>query len=132
MFTGFTLSQAGMVQHHRRLREPGWKRGTAINAVGAVATGIVLGVVIVSKFTEGAWIPVLLIPFIVVFFKAIRGHYQHVERALDVPDDYRPHRTTHTVIVLVSRVNRASLSTLQYAKALAPDRLRRAHGGEYA
>jgi hypothetical protein len=112
-----------MVKHHRRLREPGWRRGTAINAIGAVATGIVLGVVIVSKFTEGAWIPVLLIPFIVAFFKAIHGHYQHVERALDVPDDYHAHRATHTVIVLVSRVNRASLAALQYAKSLAPDRL---------
>jgi hypothetical protein len=112
-----------MVQHHRRLRAPGWKRGTAINAVGAVATGIVLGVVIVSKFTEGAWIPVLLIPFIVAFFRAIHGHYQHVEDALAMPEDYRPHRATHTVIVLVGRVNRASISALQYAKALAPDRL---------
>ena len=123
VFTGFTLSQAGMVQHHRRLREPGWKRGTAINAVGAVATGTVLGVVIVSKFTEGAWIPVLLIPFIVAFFKAIHGHYQHVERALAVPDDYRPHRATHTIVVLVGRVNKATLAALQYAKSLAPDRL---------
>src|SRR5689334_4269030 len=79
VFTGFTLSQSGMVQHHRRLQEPGWKRGAAINAFGAVATGTVLGVVIVSKFTEGAWIPVLLIPFIVAFFKAIHGHYTHVE-----------------------------------------------------
>ena len=123
VFTGFTVSQAGMVQHHRRRRETGWRRGTAINAIGAVATGIVLGVVIVSKFTEGAWIPVLLIPFIVVFFKAIHGHYQHVERALAVPDDYRAHRATHTVIVLVGRVNRASLAALQYARSLAPDRL---------
>lgn len=123
VFTGFTLSQAGMVQHHRRIREPAWKRGMVINAVGAVATGTVLGVVIVSKFGEGAWIPVLLIPFIVLFFKAIHGHYLHVERALAVPDDYRPHRATHTIVVLVGRVNKASLAALQYAKSLAPDRL---------
>jgi amino acid transporter len=123
VFTGFTLSQAGMVQHHRRLHEPGWKRGTAINAFGAVATGTVLGVVIVSKFTEGAWIPVLLIPFIVAFFKAIHGHYQHVERALSLPDDYHPRHLTHTIIVLVGRVNRASVAALQYARSLAPDRL---------
>jgi amino acid transporter len=123
VFTGFTLSQAGMVQHHRRLREPAWQRGLAINAVGAVATGTVLVVVIYSKFTEGAWIPVLLIPFIVMFFKAIHGHYQHVEKALAVPDNYRPHRATHTIVVLVGRVNKASLAALQYAKSLAPDRL---------
>src|SRR5581483_1310124 len=78
VFTGFTLSQAGMVQHHRRVREPAWRRGMVINAVGAAATGIVLAVVIVSKFAEGAWIPVVLIPFIVAFFRAIKRHYTHV------------------------------------------------------
>jgi hypothetical protein len=123
VFTGFTLSQAGMVQHHRRLHEPGWKRGTAINAVGAFATGVVLLVVVVSKFTEGAWIPVALIPFIVMFFKAIHRHYQHVESALAVPDDYRQPRATHTIVVLVGRINKASLAALQYATSLAPDRL---------
>jgi amino acid transporter len=123
VFTGFTLSQAGMVQHHRRLREPGWRRGLVVNAVGAVATGTVLGVVIVSKFTEGAWIPAVLIPFIVMFFKAIHRHYTRVAAALDVPDDYHQPRATHTVVVLVGRVNKASLAALQYARALAPDRL---------
>jgi len=123
VFTGFTLSQAGMVQHHRRLHEEGWRRGMVINAIGATATGLVLIVVLVSKFTEGAWIPAVLVPFIVLFFKAIHGHYQHVEKALAVPDDYRPHRATHTIVVLVGRVNKASLAALQYAKSLAPDRL---------
>ena len=123
VFTGFTLSQAGMVQHHRRLQEPNWRRGMVINAVGAIATGIVLIVVIVSKFTEGAWIPVALIPFIVMFFRSIHRHYQHVEKALAVPDNYRQPRATHTIVVLVGRINKASLSALQYAKSLAPDRL---------
>ena len=123
VFTGFTLSQAGMVQHHRRLHEPNWRRGMVINAVGAIATGIVLIVVIVSKFTEGAWIPVALIPFIVMFFRSIHRHYQHVEKALAVPDNYRQPRATHTIVVLVGRINKASLSALQYAKSLAPDRL---------
>jgi amino acid transporter len=123
VFTGFTLSQAGMVQHHRRLREPGWKRGMVINAVGTFATGLVLLVVLVSKFTEGAWIPAVLVPIIVAFFKAIHRHYQRVERSLEVPDGYRQPRATHTVVVLVGRVHRATLAALTYAKALAPDRL---------
>jgi hypothetical protein len=83
----------------------------------------VLVVVIVSKFTEGAWIPVALIPFIVMFFKAIHRHYQHVEKALAVPNNYRQPRATHTIVVLVAHINKASLSALQYAKSLAPDRL---------
>ena len=123
VFTGFTLSQAGMVQHHRRLHEEGWRRGLIINAIGAGATGLVLVVVLVSKFTEGAWIPAVLVPFIVMFFKAIHRHYVHVEKALAVPDDYHQPRATHTIVVLVGRINRASLSALQYAKSLAPDRL---------
>ena len=123
VFTGFTLSQAGMVQHHRRLREPAWKRGMVINAVGTFATGLVLLVVLVSKFTEGAWIPAVLVPFIVLFFKGIHKHYVRVEDSLEVPDAYRQPRHTHTVVVLVGRVNRATLAALAYAKALAPDRL---------
>jgi amino acid transporter len=123
VFTGFTLSQTGMVRHHRKHREQGWRWGMVVNAIGAFTTGLIAIIVVVSKFTEGAWIPVLLIPFIVMFFKAIHGHYQHVEKALAVPDDYRPHRATHTIVVLVGRVNKASLAALQYAKSLAPDRL---------
>jgi amino acid transporter len=123
VFTGFTLSQAGMVQHHRRLREPNWKRGMIINAVGTFATGLVLIVVLVSKFTEGAWIPAVLVPIIVMIFRSIHKHYQRVEDSLDVGDDYRMPRATHTVVVLVGRVHRATLAALSYAKALAPDRL---------
>ncbi|MEY2592117.1 MAG: hypothetical protein QOJ67_4101, partial [Acidimicrobiaceae bacterium] len=123
VFTGFTLSQAGMVQHHRRLHEPGWKRSMVINGAGAIATGIVLVVVLVSKFTVGAWIPALLIPIIVMFFRSIHGHYERVEKALAVPPGYRVHRHTHTVIVLVGRVHRATLAALSYAESLKPDRL---------
>ncbi|MET0146877.1 MAG: APC family permease, partial [Ilumatobacteraceae bacterium] len=61
VFTGFTLSQAGMVVHHYRLREPRWRLSAAVNGVGCVATGIVALVVVVSKFTEGAWIPAVVI-----------------------------------------------------------------------
>ncbi len=89
VFTGFTLSQAGMVIHHRKEREKGWRRNQVVNAVGSVATLIVLLVVVVSKFTYGAWIPVALIPVIVVFFRSIHKHYVRVEQALEVPLDYR-------------------------------------------
>ena len=68
-FLAFTLSQAGMVVHHWRLRERGWLPGMIINATGAVATGVVLTVVVVSKFAIGAWIPAALIPVLVVALK---------------------------------------------------------------
>ena len=100
MFTGFTLSQAGRVIHHRKEREKGWRRNQVVNAVGSVATLIVLLVVVVSKFTYGAWIPVALIPVIVFFFRSIHKHYARVEQALEVPLDYRSRRHRHTVVVL--------------------------------
>jgi amino acid transporter len=123
VFTGFTLSQAGMVVHHWRLREPRWRLGLAINATGTVATGLVALIVVVSKFAEGAWIPAALIPLIVLFFKSIKNHYDRVESALDVGSGYRQPRHTHTIVVLVGRVHRATLAALAYSKSLAPDRL---------
>ncbi|HEU5152418.1 MAG TPA: APC family permease [Iamia sp.] len=123
VFTGFTLSQAGMVRHHLRLREPRWPRGLAINVVGCIATGVVLVVVVSSKFTDGAWIPAVVIPVIVVGFRAIHRHYATVDRALAVPEGYRARRRTHTVVVLVGRVTKGSLEAIAYARSLNPDRL---------
>jgi hypothetical protein len=123
VFLSFTLSQTGMVRHHQRHREQGWQRKAAVNAVGATATGIVLLIVVVSKFTIGAWVPVVLIPTIAFLLTRVKKHYVRVERALEVPDGYRPRRHTHTVVVLVGSVHRAALAALAYAKSLAPDRL---------
>ncbi|MEA3216809.1 MAG: hypothetical protein QOJ19_2965, partial [Acidimicrobiia bacterium] len=75
VFTGFTLSQAGMVVHHARLKEPRWRSSLAINAIGALTTGTVAAIVIISKFTEGAWLPVAIIPLLVIMFRAINKHY---------------------------------------------------------
>ena len=123
VFAGFTLSQMGMVRHHQRLREPSWKRGVVVNAIGAVATFIVLIVVIVSKFAIGAWIPVVLIPIIVYVFRRIKRHYNEVRRALKVePGDHIP-RHSHTVVILVGSVNLGVLKAVAYARSMRPDRL---------
>jgi amino acid transporter len=123
VFTGFTLSQAGMVAHHFREREPRWKESAVINGVGAVATGIVAIVVVVSKFTTGAWIPAVLIPVMVLMFRAISGHYRSVRSAVTIEPGYKPGRHTHTVVILVGTVHRGVLDAVQYARELAPDRL---------
>src|SRR4051794_37334533 len=78
VFTSFTLSQTGMVRHHLRLHEPHWRRSVVINSVGAVATLIVLTIVATTKFTDGAWVPLVVIPAIVVMFKTIKKHYRRV------------------------------------------------------
>jgi hypothetical protein len=121
VFTSFTLSQTGMVRHHLKLREPGWQRGTVINAVGATGTFVVLIIVAVTKFTGGAWVPLVVIPMIVLLFKGINRHYSGVAASLRVPDDYRPRRMNHTVIVLVGSVHRGVLEAIAYARSLAPN-----------
>lgn len=123
VFTGFTLSQAGMVVHHFRLREPRWRASSVVNAVGCLATGLVAIIVVVSKFTEGAWIPAVLIPLLVVWFRGIRRHYAAVSQAIEVDADFVPVRRTNLVIVLVGTVNRGVVEAVQYARSLHPDRL---------
>ena len=123
VFTGFTLSQAGMVVHHYRLREPRWRLSAVVNGIGCVATGVVAAVVVISKFTEGAWIPAVLIPVFVLAFRSIARHYRRVGEAVRVDTEFMPARKTHLVVVLVGSVNRGVIEAVQYARSLAPERL---------
>jgi amino acid transporter len=123
LFASFTLSQAGMVVHHHRLREPGWRRGLAVNAVGATATAAVLVVVVVSKFGEGAWIPSVVIPLIVVAFRRVQGHYAALGRAIALPPGAEAVALRHTVVVLVGRLHRGVPVAVAYAKSLHPEHL---------
>jgi len=123
VFTGFTLSQSGMVKHHLKHKVGRWRVSLAINAVGAAATGLVALIVVVSKFTEGAWVPAALIPLMVIAFRAIGKHYKRSRGAVVAPPGYRAPRETHTMVVLVGGVNKGVLRAVQYAKSLNPDRL---------
>ncbi len=121
VFLSFSLSQSGMVVHWRRARERGWKTRAAWNAVGAALTSLVLLVVAVTKFTEGAWIIVALIPLHVMFFRGVHVHYARVASQLSLRD-YRPGpRFGNTVIVPISGVHRAVLAALAYARSLSAD-----------
>jgi hypothetical protein len=123
VFTGFTLSQSGMVMHHLRLREPRWRVSLVINAIGAVTTGLIAGIVVYSKFAEGAWIPAALIPIMVFGFWSIGKHYKKVKRSLAVPPGYKATRPTHYVVVLVGKVNRGVIDAIAYSRSLAPERI---------
>jgi amino acid transporter len=128
LFTAFTLSQAGMVVHHWRERGPRWKWRLAINAVGTAATSIVTIVVVVSKFTEGAWIPTVVIPLLVGLFWAISRHYRRVDLALACPPGTPLPEIVHTVVVLVGdRIHAGVLEALAYAKSLQPRYLHALH-----
>ena len=123
VFTGFTLSQSGMVRHHLKHREGNWRVGMTINAIGATTTGLIAVIVVVSKFTEGAWIPAILIPIAVTTFKSVGRHYEKSRAAVHVEPGYWPRRETHTMIVLVGSINKGVLHGIQYARSLNPDRL---------
>jgi amino acid transporter len=123
VFLSFTLSQWGMVHHHRKEQERGYKRNIVINTVGAIATFIVLLIVGITKFTSGAWVPIVVIPLIVVVFKLIHRHYKTVADGLRVTPDYKPRKMNHTVVVLVGGVHRGVLEALAYARSLSPNHL---------
>jgi len=122
VFVSFTLSQAGMVQHWRRLRAPGWRTSALINGFGAVVTGVVLVVVAVTKAHEGAWLILLLIPLHVVFFRATKRHYDGVADQLSLKEWSPPAvRRNNTVLVPISGVQRAVVQAVAYAKTLSND-----------
>jgi amino acid transporter len=123
VFTGFSLSQFGMIKHHLKLREEHWRRGLVINAVGCIATSVVLAVVVISKFTIGAWIPVVVIPMIVMVFLRIHRHYEKIDRRMAAAPGEKVRRRQNTVIVLVGKVTKGSLTAIAYARSLNPDRL---------
>jgi amino acid transporter len=121
-FLAFTLSQAGMVQHWRRLGGPHARRSLGFNALGAVATGVTLVVVVVSKFVEGAWIAVLVVPLVVLTFRRINLHYTRV--AAQVADDQPLVLSeTHAPIVVVPVQSWSKLTSrgLRFALELSND-----------
>ena len=122
VFLSFTLSQFGMVQRWRRIRTPGWQRSAAINLLGSLVTGTVLVVIASTKFLEGAWAVLLLIPIMVVVLRSIHTHYVAVARQLSLADASPPTAVRrHTAVVLISGVHRGVVPALQYALSIAPD-----------
>ena len=121
VFVSFTLSQAGMVIHWRKLGTPGWRTSAAINGFGALVTGIVLIIVATTKAFESAWIVIVMIPTLVVMFEVTRRHYDLVASELRL-GDWQPEPTGHhAVLVPIGGIQRAVVKALQYARTLADD-----------
>jgi amino acid transporter len=120
VFLSFTLSQGGMVLHWWRLRREhkGWLRSMIINGLGSFTTLIVALVIATTKFLEGAWIVVILIPLLVLMFLAINRHYNRVERGRisDIP--IHPQDIRHRVIVPIAGLDRAAIQSLAYARSI--------------
>jgi len=126
VFISFTLSQGGMVRRWVRLREKGWRWRVWINGVGALVTGVVLLTLTVTKFVEGAWIVVVVIPILVATFVIMHRHYEEVAQELSLEAYDGPPRFQHTVLVLIGDVHRGVVRAVQYARTLAPTAVVRA------
>jgi amino acid transporter len=122
VFLAFTLSQSSMVVRWWRRREPAWRRGLAINGLGAVTTGVIALIVVESKFLSGAWMVVLAIPVLVVVMLAIRGHYRTIDAQLRVAAAPVPaaQMANPFVIVPIARLDEAARQAIAFANAISP------------
>ena len=130
VFTGFTMAGAGMAKYHLSHREDHWRRRLAINGTASVLSFVVLIIIAVSKFTEGAWVILIILPLGVLSLLALHRQYADEEQQLEVgaaEAAEAPVLNQHTVIVLVDRLDMATARALQYARTLHPDELRAVH-----
>jgi hypothetical protein len=134
VFVAFTMSQAGMVIHWRRLRGPGWRSKAAINGLGALASAVVALVAGATKFISGeplfqvfgvdiragSWIVILLIPLLIANFLGIHHHYRRAAEEVAVETPLSPEQIKHQVLVPIGALNRVTVQTLAYAASIAP------------
>jgi amino acid transporter len=120
--TSFTLSQSGMARRHLRLREPGWRKGLLINGAGALITLVVLVVIAITKFADGAWMVCLAIPALVLLLQRVQRTYRSEITQLKVEASQRlaPPKPRHEVVVLLEDLDQAAIGALQYARQLNP------------
>jgi amino acid transporter len=130
VFTGFFMAGIGMVKHHLTSHEAHWRRGIVINGFSAVLTASVVLIFTVAKFTEGAWVIVIIGP--TMFFGLIRLHRQYEAESDELEvgalaATEAPIMRRNVVIVLVDRLDLAAARAIQYARTLTPDDLRAVH-----
>jgi len=115
VFIGFTLSQLGMVKHWHTQRTPGWKMRAAINGFGALLTALTTVIELVSKFTEGAWLIVLVIPVLVLMFDRVHATYARIGALLGLGHTPEPPAKHKSLVVVpvseISRLTAAGIST---------------------
>jgi hypothetical protein len=121
VFVCFTLSQAGMVMHWVRSKEPGWRRRAALNGLGALATALVSIVQMATKFLHGAWIVVLIIPLIILLLRRIHRHYEHFAREVAYTGQAPLMFLHHTVVVPVNGITKPAAGALVYATTISED-----------
>jgi amino acid transporter len=131
VFTGFSMAGFGMARYHWRQREPAWRRRLAINFVGGVYTALVVAIFAIVKFTEGAWLVVVVFPIAVFAFIRVNRRYRLEAEVLENIGGRKPpnppNYTRRTVLVFVDEFNLATIAALRYARGLRPTELRAVH-----
>ena len=121
VFVCFTLSQAGMVVHWRTTKDAGWVWKAWLNGIGAVATGLVSIIQLVTKFTTGGWIIALIIPLIILILKKIHTHYTEFMEEIRFTGQSPINPLHHTVIVPVNGITKATSGALVYATTISDE-----------
>ncbi len=130
VFTGFTMAGFGMARYHAKRREAGWRRGMVVNAAAGGMSALVVLIFAVVKFTEGAWLVVVIFPLLVVALIRLNKRYRNEEEALTVfapMMDTSPAPARHAVLVLVDELDVATLGAVRYARILHPNTLIAVH-----
>ncbi|MBI3976675.1 MAG: APC family permease [Chloroflexi bacterium] len=123
VFIAFTMSQSSMVRRWATRREPGWRGSLIFNAVGAATTALVAVVLVVTRFEDGAWIVLVILPIFIAIMLGIQRHYDSVAaqlRLAPVPVTL-PRARPQPVVVPIAALNQATLRTLSYARSISPN-----------
>jgi len=122
-FLAFTLSQFGMVVHWEKKRGPHWRKSALVNGLGGMVTGVTVIVVLVAKFAEGAWITVIFIPVLILFFRLVRRHYHLISVATSsiVPVVPASHNAPPIAVVPVDHWNSICKQAIEFASRLSPE-----------
>jgi amino acid transporter len=131
VFTGFSMAGFGMVRYHRRQRESAWRRRLVINLTGGIYTALVVAIFATVKFTEGAWLVVVVFPIGVFAFIRLNREYRLESRVLETISGRQPpplpHYARRIILVFVDSFDLATLAALRYARSLRPTALRAVH-----
>jgi len=135
VFTAFSFAGFGMARYHTRHKEPGWRHKRVINFSAGVMTSIVVVIFAVVKFTEGAWLILIIFPLLVILLIRLNREYRAESRALQNIGERRasgesprqPNYTRRVVIVFVDDFDLSTVAALRYAKSLRPTTVRAVH-----
>jgi amino acid transporter len=135
VFTGFSMAGFGMARYHKRVKESGWRRRLVINRTAAIYTVIVVVIFAIVKFTEGAWVIVIVFPVLVYLLIRLNREYRMEaevleniggRRAAGVPSR-QPNYTRRVVLIFVDSVDLATFAAIRYARGLRPTNIRAVH-----